>query len=84
MIMILCIKFGWIEWKLGEEQSFNKIMKLEILQSAPQIKLKESGIKSTLHICTVEHQVPHFRPFCYTINRFHDIPHFRFSQWLTC
>ncbi len=34
MIMIPCIEFGWIGWKLGEEKSFKKIVKLEILQSA--------------------------------------------------
>ncbi len=39
----------------------------------PQTKFKESGIKSTLPMCTVVHWVPHFRPFRSTISRFRDI-----------
>ena len=36
----------------------------------PQTKLKESGIKSTLHMYTVVSQAPKFRPFRSTISRF--------------
>ena len=35
MIIIHCIKFGWIGWKMGEEPSLKKNVKLEILQSSP-------------------------------------------------
>ena len=45
-----------------------------------QTKLKESGIKSTLHMCTVVHRVPNFRPFRSKISRYWDIPHFRFPS----
>ncbi len=58
-----------------------KILTSEILQSAPterpQTRRMESGIKSTLHLCTEVHRVPNFRPFCSTISRFQDIAHFR-------
>ena len=43
-----------------------KIVKSDILQSAlngPQTKLKELGIKSTLHTCTVELRIPNAHPF---------------------
>ena len=41
----------------------------------PQTKLKKSGIKNTLHMCTVVPRVPNFRPFGSTISRFQDIAH---------
>ena len=82
MIMIICIKFGWIGWKLGGEQSFKncKIGNLAKCTEWPQTKLKESGSKSTFHMCTVEPRVPNFPPFHYTISCFRDIPHFSFFQ----
>ncbi len=39
-------------------------------------KLKESGINSTLHMCTVVHRVPNVYPIHSTISRFQDIAHF--------
>ena len=69
-----------IWWKLLKELCF-KYLESEIFAKCtewPQTKLKESGIKSTLHICTITSRVPNFRPFCSTISHFRDIPHFRF------
>ncbi len=43
----------------------------------PQTKLKESGIKSSLHVCTVVPRVPNFRPFRSTISHFQDLTYFR-------
>ena len=60
--------------------SLLKILTSKILQGAPndpRPKIKESGIKSTLPMCTVVPQVPNFHPFRYMINHFQDIAHFR-------
>ena len=53
--------------------SVTKIVESEILRSAlndPQTKLKELGIKSILHTCTIGPRVPNFRPFRSTISGF--------------
>ena len=68
MIRIPCIKFGWNLMKTVEGVVFRKF----------QTKRKELGIKGILHICTIWHWVPIFRPFRSMISRFRDIPQFRF------
>ena len=65
--------------KLNEKRGSSRLLKIltsEILESDPQTKLKLTGIKSTLPICTVVARVPNFRPFHSTISRFQDIAHF--------
>ena len=86
MFWIHCMQFGWIEWKLGEELSFKncKISQSAILQSAPNDpKNQIQGIGNQkcptyVHCRTRGPGVPSFHPFRSMINRFWDIPHFRF------
>ncbi len=68
-----------IWWKVLKEYCFEnrRIGHFAQCSKWPQTKLKESGSKSTLHMCTVGPQVPNFPPFCSTISRFRDISHFR-------
>ena len=68
-----------IAWKLGEEWSFEnrKIGNFAKCTELPQTKLKESGITSTLNICTVVPRVPNFSPFHSTASCFQNIAHFR-------
>ncbi len=77
---LVLYKFGWIGWKLGEEQIFKncKIRNFAKCTRWPQTKLKESGIKRNLHMCTIVPRVPNYHPFHSTISRFRDIRHLGF------
>ena len=61
MIMTPCIKFGWIGWKLWEEQRFKKIVKLEILQSSPNDPKPNSSNRSSKvpYICELHYPESH-------------------------
>ncbi len=49
----------------------------EICTEWPQTELKDSDMKSILHMEFPEPGVPNFHPFRSTINRFQDNAHFR-------
>ena len=65
MIMIIFIRFGWNLMKNAQGVVFRKSWNWKFTKCTEwsQTKLKESGIKSTLQICTVVPWVPNFIRF---------------------
>ena len=78
--MILCTKFGWNLMKTVEGVVFRKSWNRKFckVHRMTPTKLKESGIKTALNMCTVVPRVPNFRPFRSTSGRSWDISHFKF------